>query len=77
MSNALIALADRLVRRMEFAPGAPQSSTPHRAHHKPFRPDIAEAIAHGEYEFMQLTNRKDSFRWRSVLMQVQRETRLR
>ena len=77
MSNALIALADRLVRRMEFAPDAPQSGMPHHAHHRPFRPDIAEAIACGEYEFMRLTNRKASFRWRTVLMQVQRETRSR
>ena len=75
MSNALIALADRLVRRMEFAPGAPQSSMPHRAHHKPFRPDIAEAIAHGEYAFQRLTSKRHTFRYRAILMQVQRETR--
>ena len=75
MSNALIAFADRLVRRMEFAPEAPHAGMAHRAHHKPFRPDIAEAIACGEYEFMRMTNRKASFRWRAILMQVQRETR--
>ena len=77
MSKILIAFADRLVRRMEFMPSAPQSSMPHRAHHKPFRPDIAEAIGRGEYEFMRMTNRKASFRWRAILMQVQQETRSR
>ena len=77
MSKILIAFADRLARRADIVPSALHARMTHYAERKPFRPDIAEAIAHGEYEFMRLTNRKASFRWRAVLMQVQQETRLR
>ena len=75
MSKTLIALADRLVRRMEFVPEAPHAGMTHRARLKPFRPDIAEAIARGEYAFQRLTNKRHTFRYRAILMQVQRETR--
>lgn len=75
MNNVLIGFADRWARRMDRVPGALHVGVIPQADLKPFRPDIAEAVAHGEYEFMRLTNRKASFRWRSVLMQVQRETR--
>ena len=77
MSKALIAFADRLARRMESAPTSARGGKTRYTTLKTFRPDIAEAIASGEYEFMQLNNRKSSFRWRSILRQVQQETRSR
>jgi hypothetical protein len=57
---------------MEFGHSAPHAGTSHCDPIRPFRPDIAEAIALGEYDFMRP---KSSFRRRAILMQMQRATR--
>ncbi|RYB01372.1 hypothetical protein [Lichenibacterium ramalinae] len=77
MSKALLTSAERLVRRMEFVPSAPHAGMARYAPFKPFRPDIAEAIARGEYAFQQLTSKRHTYRHRAILMQVQRGTRTR
>ena len=74
MSKILLAIADRLVRRMDFAPPAIEIGAAHYGPIKPFRPDIAEAIARGEYAFQRLTSRKSTFRYRTIRMQVQQGT---
>ena len=75
----LLALADHLasIRMFDVAGGATQTvaaqaEPSHMTSFKQHRPDIAEAIARGEYALMQRTGRSADFSRRSIQLRFQK-----